>query len=180
LHDGDIKLKGGKIKGQLKHATQMNSIRQQLLRLLPEAEETFGFITKEHRQSLNLSKEHYIDAVVIASQGNEVNFKINEVLFKKCISDGDYQQSKGIRSEQRIPTNKIQGFRKFDKVNYLGSEYFIKGRMSTGYAILMDIDGNKIDFNNAPKGMKIPKMKNMSRVGSRKTWIIQAKTIVNI
>ena len=173
LHDGNIILKGGKVKGQLKHATQMNSIRQQLLKIV-DCEETFGFITKEHRQILNLPKEHYMDAVAIASQGSNVKFKTNQVLFKKCVSDGDYQQTKGVRSEQKIPTNKIMGFRKFDKVKYLGQEYFIKGRMSSGFAILMDINGKKIDFSNAPKGMKTPKLNNMKRIGSRKTWITQA------
>lgn len=179
LHDGNIILKGGKVKGQLKHATQMNSIRQQLLKIV-DCEETFGFITKEHRQILNLPKEHYMDAVAIASQGSNVKFKTNQVLFKKCVSDGDYQQTKGVRSEQKIPTNKIMGFRKFDKVKYLGQEYFIKGRMSSGFAILMDINGKKIDFSDAPKGMKTPKMENMKRIGSRKSWIIQLKTIQNI
>lgn len=179
LHDGNIILKGGKVKGQLKHATQMNSIRQQLLKIV-DCEETFGFITKEHRQILNLPKEHYMDAVAIASQGSNVKFKTNQVLFKKCVSDGDYQQTKGVRSEQKIPTNKIMGFRKFDKVKYLGQEYFIKGRMSSGFAILMDINGKKIDFSNAPKGMKTPKLNNMKRIGSRKTWITQAETIQNI
>jgi hypothetical protein len=96
------------------------------------------------------------------------------------VSDGDYQQTKGVRSEQKIPTNKIMGFRKYDKVKYLGREYFIKGRMSSGFAILMDINGTKIDFNNAPKGLKTPKLNNMKRIGSRKTWIIQAETIQNI
>lgn len=178
LHNGDIVLKGGKVKGQLKHATQMNSIRMQLLRLLPRAEETFGFITKEHRQVIDLPKEHYMDAVAIASQGKDVRFKTDIVIFKKCIPKGDYQQTKGVRSQQKIATGKIQGFRKFDKVKYLGNEYFIKGRMSTGYAILMDIEGNKIDFSNAPKGMKTPKMANMTRISGRKSWIIQAKTIL--
>ena len=179
LHDGNIILKGGKVKGQLKHATQMNSIRQQLLKIV-DCEETFGFITKEHRQILNLPKEHYMDAVAIASQGSNVKFKTNQVLFKKCVSDGDYQQTKGVMSEQKIPTNKIMGFRKFDKVKYLGQEYFIKGRMSSGFAILMDINGKKIDFSDAPKGMKTPKLNNMKRIGSRKTWITQAETIQNI
>lgn len=174
LHAGNIKLKGGKIKGQLKHATQMNSIRTQLLRLLPYAEPTFGFVTKEHRQLLNLPKEHHMDAVAIASQGNEVQFENNVVLFKKCISDGDYQQSKGIRSEQTIPTGKIQGFRKFDKVTYLGSEYFIKGKMSTGYAILMDIQGNKINLK------PIPKFNKMKRIQARKSWITSQEIIRNI
>lgn len=180
LHKGLIKLKkNGKIKGQLKYATQMNCIRTQLLRIV-DCEETFGFITKEHRQLMNLPKEHYMDAVVIASQGNNVIFKNYNVLFKKCVSDGDYQQSKGVRSEQRIPTYKIQGFRKFDKVKYLGQEFFIKGRMSSGFVILMDIKGNKIDFKNAPKGMKTPKMENMKRIASRKSWIISQEIITNI
>ena len=177
IHNNEIVLKGGKRKGQLKHATQMNSIRKQLLRTLPESEETFGFITKEHKQIMNLPKENYMNAVAIASQGNNVKFNIDSILFKKCVSDGDYQQSKGIRSEQMIPTCKIQGFRKFDKVKYLGGEYFIKGRMSTGYAILMDIKGSKIDFSNAPKGMKTPKMGNMIRIESRRSWIIQLKPL---
>ena len=61
LHSEEISLKkNGKIKSQLKHSTQMNSIRTQLLKLLPEAEETFGFITKEHRQMMDLPKEHYM------------------------------------------------------------------------------------------------------------------------
>ena len=172
LHDGKIMLKlNGKRKGQLKYATQMNSIRMQLLKELPEAEETFGYITKEHRQLLNLPKEHYIDAVIIASQGNNIQFKTNVVLFKKCVADGDYQQTKGVRSQQKINTSKIQGFKKFDKVKYLGKEYFIKGRMSTGYTILMDVEGNKVDLKPIPKFIKI------DRVGARKSWITQTKPL---
>jgi hypothetical protein len=176
LHEGKISLKSGKVKGQLKHATQMNSIRKQLLKIV-DCEETFGFVTKEHRQLMNLPKEHYIDAAVIASQGNNVNFKTSQILFKKCVSDGDYQQTRGIRSEKRIPTNKIRGFRRFDKVRYFGKEYFIKGRYSTGYVILMDINGKKIDFNDVLKGNKIPKMSNLKRISSRKSWITQLKIV---
>lgn len=178
IHDGKINLKNGKIKGQLKHATQMNSIRMQLLKRV-ECKETFGFITKEHRQLLGLPKEHYMDAVAIACQGNTIQFKTNNILFKKCVSDGDYQQTKGIRSEQKIPTGKIYGFRKFDKVKYLGKEYFIKGRMSTGYAFLMDIHGNKIDFSSAPKGWKTPKLNNLIRISSRKTVLMDNYVICN-
>lgn len=178
LHDGEIKLKkSGKVKGQLKHATQMNSIRQQLLRLLPFAEETFGFVTKEHRQLMELPKEHYIDAVAIASQGKQVKFIVNNLIKKKCVSDGDYQQTKGVRSEQRIPTGKIHGFRKFDKVKYLGKEYFIKGRMSSGYCVLMDIDGKKVEFTSAPKGMKTAKLSNCKRISSRESWLIQERPL---
>ena len=172
LHNELIHLKkAGKVKGQLNHATQMNSIRVQLLRVLPFAEETFGFITKEHRQLLGLPKEHYFDAVAMATTGKKVVFKTERVVIKKCVSDGDYQQTKGVRSEKRIPTGKIQGFRKFDKVRHLEKEYFIKGRMSTGYAILMDIKGNKIPLK------PIPKFSNMVRVGARKSWLISSKPL---
>jgi hypothetical protein len=174
LHKGEISLnKKGKIKSQLKHATQMNSIRIQLLKIYSTAKETFGYITKEHRQFMELSKEHYNDAIAIASLNNIENtgclntrYLIDNIIYKKCISKGDFQQSKGIRSEQKIPTGKIQGFKKFDKVKYLGKEYFIKGRMSTGYAVLMDIEGNKIDLK------PIPKFNKMKRIQARKSWLV--------
>ena len=172
LHSGKInpKLKG-KTKGNLKYATQMNSIRKQLLKRYPDAIETFGYITKANRLSLGIEKEHYYDACVIATKGKPFHIKCS-LYIKKCVSDGDFQKTKGVRSEQPITTGKILGFRKFDKVKYLGKEYFIKGRMSSGYAILMDIKGKRIDFSNMPKGYKTPKMINLKRIGARKTWII--------
>lgn len=170
VHDGTITLKlKGKKKGQLKHATQMNSIRVQLLKRFPEAKETFGFITKEYRHLLGLPKEHYYDSVAIGSNGNPVTFKTNQVLVKKCVSDGDYQLRKGVRSEMVIPVGKIQGFRKFDKVEYSKETYFIKGRYSTGYAILMDIEGNKLELK------PIPKFSAIKRVSARKSWMIDTK-----
>jgi RRXRR protein/HNH endonuclease len=173
LHAGTIILKQqGKKKGSLRHATQMNSIRLQLLRSVP-AEETWGFVTKEHRLLAGLPKEHVFDAAIIATRGASPIFQTRCVLLKKCIPDGDFQQTKGKRSEQRIMTGKIMSFRKFDKVRYLGAEYFIKGRMSTGYAILMDISGDKVDMK------PIPKFEKMKRVSARSSWIIHQKTMPN-
>lgn len=172
LHSGKISLKlEGKVKGNLKYATQMDSIRKQLFRIYPEAIETFGYITKANRLKLGVDKEHFYDACVIATHGNKFSVRCN-LYKKKCVSDGDFQQTKGVRSEQRIPTCKIQGFRKFDKVRYFGKEYFIKGRLSTGYAILMDIDGNKSDFSYMPKGFKTPKIINLKRLEARSSWIV--------
>jgi RRXRR protein/HNH endonuclease len=171
IHAGKITLKQrGKKKGTLLHATQMHSIRLQLLRLL-QAEETWGFVTKEHRQLWNLSKEHAFDAAVIASRGRRPIFQTTTLITKRCVSDGDYQQTKGIRSEQRIVTGKIGGFRKFDKVRYCGHDYFIKGRMSTGYAILMDLAGNKVALK------PIPKLEKMKRVSARRSWIMTQRAI---
>lgn len=173
LHKGWIVLKlKGKKKGTLLHATQMNSIRVQLLKRTG-AEETFGFVTKEHRQLMGLPKTHHYDAVAIATGGKRATFKNNQLLVKKSVADGDYQQTKGVRSQQKIPSGKIHGYRKFDKVHYKGADYFIKGRMSTGYAILMDIDGNKVPLK------PIPKFSVMRRVSARKTWLMSEKTIPN-
>ncbi len=161
LHAGTITLKSsGKKQGTLAHATQMKSMRVQLLKRL-DTEETWGFVTKEHRLLAGLPKTHANDAAVIATRGKPPQFRTTQVMLKKCIPDGDYQQTKGVRSEQPITTGKISGFRKFDKVRYCGQEYFIKGRMSTGYAILMGMDGKKVDLR------PIPKFEKMKRVSAR-------------
>jgi hypothetical protein len=171
LHAGEVLLKRvGKKKGTFKHATQMNSIRIQLLKRT-EAEETFGFITKEHRQLAGLPKEHVFDAAIIATRGRKPHFQTASVVIKKCIPDGDYQQTKGKHSQQRVTTGKIMGFRKYDTVRYLGQDYFIKGRMSTGYAILMDLAGTKVELK------PIPKFEKMRRVSARKSWIMMQKNI---
>lgn len=172
LHNGEIKLNlRGYKKGSLKYATQMNSIRKQLLRYYPEAIETFGYITKENRLNINIEKEHYLDACVIATGGTKFEIKSN-LYKKKHIPKGDYQQTKGVRSEQKLNTKKICGFRKFDKVRYFGKEYFIKGRMSAGYTILMDFDGNKMDFSNMPKGFKTPRLNNCKRINARSSQMV--------
>jgi len=175
LHDGKLPDfdPQGFVKGTLKHATQMNVIRSQLLKKHPEAIETFGYITKADREKLGLSKDHHMDASVIASCGRPFTFGSGvRLITKKCTRRHDYQKNKGVRSEQRINTRKICGFRKFDKVRYLGGEYFIKGRMSTGYAVLMDISGKKADFSHMPKGFKTPKLSNCTRLEARSSWMV--------
>lgn len=170
IHDDKIVLTRKPKKLNLKYATHMSIIRNQLLKVYPEAIETFGFVTKENRNHLSLPKDHYIDACVIASGGKELKLN-SELFFKRRVAKGDYQLTKGIRGEQRIPTGKIQGFRKFDKVKYFGKEYFIKGRMSSGFAILMDIFNNTIDFSFMPKGYKTPKLFNLERISVRRSCL---------
>ena len=171
LHDNKIHPNfKGKKKSNLKYATQMNSIRCQLLKHYTEAIETFGYITKENRFALKLPKEHYFDACVIASAGNPIKFATNVVYFKKSVADGDYQQTKGVRSQLRLTTTKIQGFRKFDKVLYQNNIYFIKGRMANGYAKLMNIKGELQNFTDS----SYQKFINMTRISARKSVIVQA------
>ena len=174
LHAGTVSLKQtGKKKGPLRHATQMNSIRIHLLKQV-QAEETFGYVTKEYRQLAGLPKAHVFDATMIATRGIAPTFVSMAVLVKRGIPDGDYQQTKGVRSEQRLTTGKMAGFRKFDKVRYQGQEYFIKGRMATGYAILMTIHGTKVELK------PIPKFDRMQRVSARTSWMIIQRTMPSI
>ena len=173
VHSGTVIInKKPKKSKNLKYATHMSIVRSYLLKEYPNAIETFGFVTSENRNHLQLEKDHYIDACVIASGGLE--FKQSDIVFyKRRVSKGDYQLCKGVRGEMKIPTGKIYGFRKFDKVRYLEKEYFVKGRTSTGFAILMDIFGNKIDFSDMPKGKKTPKLLNCKRVTARGTYLYE-------
>ena len=169
LHDGKILYKKkGRKKGTLRFATQMNSIRKQLLRHYPESTETFGYVTKANRFLYNIPKEHYFDATIIATSGNKPIFITNILYIKKSISKGDYQKTKGVDRNITIPTGRVNGFRKGDKVKYKNNIYFIKGRYSTGYAILMNIHGETQKFTNP----KIPKMCNLKRISARKTTLI--------
>ena len=180
VHSGKIALNKKSKKINFKYATHMSIVRSQLLKVYPDAIETFGFVTKTNRENLNLPKDHFIDACVISSGGKE--FALNDTIYqKRRVSKGDYQLTKGVRGEQKIPKGKIQGFKKFDKVKYFGKEYFIKGRMSSGLAILMDIFNNKIDFSYMPRGYKTPKLSNCNRISARRSCLcISQKTIPSI
>lgn len=147
IHRGEIVLNKKPKKMNLKHATHMSIIRSQLLKTYPQAIETFGFVTKANREHLKLLKNHYIDACVIASGGLE--FELSDTLYlKRRVSKQDRQLCKGVRGEKKIPTKKLFGFKKFDKVEYLGELCFIKGRRSSGSFVLMDIDNNALDFRD--------------------------------
>ena len=169
LHNGELRdfesKLVGKRKGTLKHATQMNSIRIQLLRHYSEAVETFGFITKANRELSSLSKEHYCDAIIIAC-GCIPKPIIDTKLYKKRhIAKGQYQLYQGQNSDKKLPQGKIKGFLNKDIVEYKNQLYLIKGLMSTGYCKLMDIDGIEQKFNN-PKTVKLD---NCKRISARST-----------
>ena len=171
VHDGTVILsKKPKKSKNLKYATHMSIIRSYLLKKYPNAIETFGFVTSENRNHLNLEKDHHIDACVVASGGLEFK-ELDVIYYKRRVSKGNYQLTKGFRGEQKIPKGKICGFKKFDKVEYLGREYFIKSRMSKGFATLMDIFGNKIDFSDVPRGTKTPKLSKCKRVSARSSCL---------
>ena len=172
VHAGTIVLEKKPKKMNLKHATHMSIVRSQLLREYPNAIETFGFVTSENRNHLQLSKDHYIDACVIASGGLE--FKPSDMIYyKRRVSKGGYQLTKSSGSVKSFCKGKILGFKSLDKVKYFGIECFIGSRRNSGQATLVDIFKNKLDFSYLQKGYKTPKMKLLKRITSRKTTLIQ-------
>ena len=176
VHAGTVVLnkKPKKSRG-LKHATHMSIIRSRLLREYPNAIETFGFVTGENRNHLNLPKDHYIDACVIASGGLE--FKELDVIYmKRRIPIQSRILTKGIRDERKIPTGKIHGFKRYDKVEYLGEIYFVKGRRVKDGFVLMNIDNNSIDFRDRGKKQS-PSYKSLKRINARKSILCITKRI---
>lgn len=101
--------------------------------------------------------------------GDPLKFATEACFVKRAFPDGDFAQTKGGHGQIRLNTGKVQGFRKFDKVRYCGGEYLVKGKMSSGYAVLMDIRGKKQDFSHMPKGKKTPRFADMKRLSARKT-----------
>ena len=179
-------IKGLKRKNAQAAATQMNILRSMIIKKFKlNFTETYGFLTKEVRQYLNLPKEHYFDGVAICYcdkiNKNKIFFKTNLVQLKRCVNKGNYKQQEFRNGKMiNLPRTKIQGFKKYDTVKYFGKRYFIKGRRSIGTVVLADINLNAIDFSFLGKGRKTPKLKNLERISSRKSWITDQKIIQNI
>ena len=176
VHAGTVVLnKKPKKSKNLKHATHMSIIRSRLLKEYPNAIETFGFVTTENRNHLKLRKDHYIDACVIASGGLE--FKELDMIYKKRrVSLQDRILTKGVRGERRLPTGKVHGFKRYDKVRYLGEVCFVKGRRVRDGFVLMDIENSSIDFRDKG-GKQNPSYKSIKRVNARKSILCISQRI---
>lgn len=134
-HKGEIELKKDKSRGKVD--TELAIIRKYLEPPI-NTDETFGFIVKAKREELNLEPTALNNACAVLEISPENSYYI------KNVSKGDYQRTKGVRSQLVISKGKILGFSKFDKVLFKNNTYFIKGRMSSGYFIGMDILGNAL------------------------------------
>ena len=164
LHAGKFKLSTRKSK--TKHATEIGIVKSQLKKIGWEFQETFGYETKFKRKiKLDLPKTHYNDAVAICCDDNQQVQTNNIAYYKKHVCAGDYQQRKGQRSEKKIPTGKLFGIRKFDLIKTSKGIGFVKGRISTGYAVLMDIFGK-----TTIKSTNINK--NCTRLTARSTTLV--------
>ena len=142
LHEGEFELSGERSK--TKHATEIGIVKSQLKKLWG-FDECFGYETKFKREQMfDLPKSHYNDAVSICCEDGETVGLSNIACFKKHVSAGDYQQTKGKHSEKKIPTGKLFGLRKFDLIETPKGIGFVKGKRSSGFFALSNLDGSVI------------------------------------
>ena len=167
LHNGEFEIKG--VRSKTKHATEVSVVKSQLKKRFGDFKECFGYDTKYKReQILNLPKSHYFDAVAICcEEGENVDLSDN-IYFKKHVAKGDYQQTKGVRSEKRIPTGKLFGLRKFDYIQTLKGIGFVKGKRSDGRFAICDIFWNIINGQVQIK-------KKCTRLTARTTTLIERR-----
>lgn len=170
---------GKKSKSVLRYATQMNILRSMLQKEYLDAEITYGFITKDVRRIFCLEKSHMVDACCIASMGSEFHNENSNEYKKKCVSKGNHART-GVKGGRFVflPSGKISGFKRYDKVLYNNKEYFVTGRMSNGYITLTDIDGNKpqvesVKRSTGEKYLSLAKIKVslVKKISSAKTCI---------
>ena len=147
FHKGETQHKFRKPK-EYKMETQVTILKDFIVKELKKdfnVEVTFGHITKRNRMRLNLPKSHCFDAVAIA---NPKKIEHIDRMFKKvCVTQKRYQMTKGARSEKKLPSGEMFGFRQWDKVKIDNKIGFIKGKRSSGFFDVCDIDGNNISHS---------------------------------
>jgi 5-methylcytosine-specific restriction endonuclease McrA len=167
LHKGKFKIKGK--RSRTKHATEIGIVKSQLKKKFGKFKETFGYETKfKRKQILKLPKTHYNDAVAICCEEGETVDLSKIVYFKKHVAKGDYQQTKGRRSEKKIPTGKLFGLRKFDYIKTSKGTGFVKGKRSDGRFAICDIFRNTINGHVQIK-------KNHIRLKARTSTLIERR-----
>lgn len=152
-----------KRKANTTDAVQVSTVGAYLRKII-SFRETFGYETKFNREINGLPKAHFADAMCAGLVEGEAVEMPKNIFKKTCVARGDYQQTEcqpNKNGDRPKLTRIVMGFRKFDRVEYAGVTAFVKGKMATGYAILMDVDGQKLDFGH------IPKFKTMKRIGAR-------------
>lgn len=121
----------------LRDAAMMNVVRKRLLQAFPEAEITYGNITKADREAMLLPKSHAYDAIAIATKGNPViisgpAIQIRQVRKKKR-SLHEATPRKGRKEPNRKAvrnrknTKRIGDFCLYDTVRYQNKTGYITG-----------------------------------------------------
>ena len=126
--------------------------------------ETYGYITKYHRENIGLPKSHINDAIMISKNFEAVSDDTyyvskavrhhNRQLHKNTILKG------GVRKRNQAP-HVVKGFRLFDLVKYENSFYYVFGRRKSGFMDIRTLDGKKV--NNGSVSYKKLKVTSTSK-----------------
>ena len=171
LHAGDFALKEKGMRSKTRHATHMGIIKARLAACAPAHTATFGYETKYKReQLLKWPKNHANDAIAICLVEGEFVAPLADILIKLHIAKGDYQQRTGKHSQKTIPTGKLFGLRKGDKVATSRGIGFVKGKRSSGYFAIGDLDGTIIHASE--------KVANCRRLAARSTTQVEELTLL--
>ncbi len=121
----------------LRDATMMNVVRKRLIQAFPEAEITYGNITKADREAILLPKSHANDAIAVATKGNPVILtdpavQIRQVRKKKR-SLHEATPRKGRKEPNRLAvrnqknTKNVGKYHLYDTVQYRTQTGYITG-----------------------------------------------------
>lgn len=155
MHAGTIQLPANKAKRgkSYRDAAFMGIMRKTMVSRLREivsipVAETYGYITKYHRESIGLPKSHINDAIVISKNFEAV--PDNTYFVSKAVRHHNRQIHKnailkgGIRKRNQA-SHTVKGFRLFDTVEYEDKEYFVFGRRTSGFMDIRTLDGTKVN-----------------------------------
>jgi hypothetical protein len=150
MHRGKFEIKGQTSK--TKYPTETGVIKSILARIW-DFQPTFGYETKFKReQCLKRPKTHAADAVAVCCEDGQLVEPESYVYFKRHVTKGDYRQTNGSRSEKRIPTGKLFGFRKFDLIKTSAGIGFVKGKRASGWFSIANLNGIVINPSVSIRG----------------------------
>lgn len=152
-HNGTVRLPKTIHRGmRFKDAAFMGVMRwkfyEELKKIYPDVNMTYGYITKNTRIRNNLPKTHYVDARCIS--GNPLAEPSGYYYCWKKVRRHNRQIHKmnilkGGRRRRNQAEYLVKGFRLFDKVSYNGRPYFIFGRRASGFFDIRSLSGEKVN-----------------------------------
>ena len=181
LHAGLIQLPEEKAKRgkSYRDASFMGIMRKAFVSQLKQlvdipVKETYGYITKYHREKVGLPKSHINDAIMISK-----NFKAKP--------DGTYYVSKAVRNHNRqihkntilnggirkrnLAPHVVKGLRLFDLVKYEDEYYYVFGRRSSGFMDIRTLDGKKVNKGSIS-------CKRLKFISTNKGLLVERRTAI--
>ncbi|MCD8083581.1 MAG: RNA-guided endonuclease IscB [Clostridiales bacterium] len=162
---------------EYREPTFMNILRRRLFQAFPDAEFTYGNMTKADRETLGLEKTHANDAVAVAMKGKDSVHDLDHTVYiqqvrRKKRSLHEAKPRKGRKEPNRKAvrnkknTKQVKGFHIWDTVLYKGQVSYITGFSGDDDAYIKDFDGNYI----------LPDSKKYKQISLSQLKLIQVRT----